>query len=140
METQISNEVVKVLNALCDKFGLAVDWSSQNFLPYAEELMGKFINWKIHNAIFFMTIGVILLILCPLMYKAFKKFNKASKNCEFFEDEYYSYLIGQILSVIALIAFIIIGIIMIVHNTYYLIKLQSFPELVLLEYLKNYLN
>ena len=30
METSISNEIIKVLDALCDKFGVAVDWSSNN--------------------------------------------------------------------------------------------------------------
>lgn len=32
MNTTVSNQIIEVLNALCDKFGIAIDWTSQNEL------------------------------------------------------------------------------------------------------------
>lgn len=31
---QVSDQIIQVLDAICDKFGLAVDWTSTNVLPY----------------------------------------------------------------------------------------------------------
>ena len=30
----VSDQIIKVLDNLCDKFGLAIDWSSKNVQPY----------------------------------------------------------------------------------------------------------
>lgn len=35
----MSNEVIKVLDHICDKFGIAIDWSSSNVMPYLQDLM-----------------------------------------------------------------------------------------------------
>ena len=32
----MSNEIIKVLDALSDKLGIAVDWTSENVLPYLQ--------------------------------------------------------------------------------------------------------
>lgn len=43
----MGDEVVKVLNALCEKFGIAMDWSSQNIVPYIQLLSKRCINYEI---------------------------------------------------------------------------------------------
>ena len=30
---EISQQVIKVLDAVCDKFGIAIDWTSNNVIP-----------------------------------------------------------------------------------------------------------
>ena len=30
----MSTEIIKILDAICDKFGLVIDWTSQNVTPY----------------------------------------------------------------------------------------------------------
>ena len=44
---QISDEIIKVLEYLCTKIGLTIDWTSSNVLPYVEQLCGKFVKWEI---------------------------------------------------------------------------------------------
>ena len=34
----MSEEIIKVLDALAEKFGVAVDWTSANVIPYLEQL------------------------------------------------------------------------------------------------------
>lgn len=47
----MGDEVVKILNALCDKFGIAMDWSSQNIVPYIQLISKRCINYEIGTSI-----------------------------------------------------------------------------------------
>lgn len=35
----MSNEIIKVLDDLSERLGIAIDWSSQNVMPYLQDLM-----------------------------------------------------------------------------------------------------
>lgn len=48
---QISDEIIKVLEYLCTRIGLTIDWTSSNVLPYIEQLCGKFVKWEIGTSI-----------------------------------------------------------------------------------------
>ena len=43
----ISTQIITVLDDLCRRFGLAIDWSQENVMPYLQELAGKYISWEI---------------------------------------------------------------------------------------------
>lgn len=60
MEASISNEIIKVLDALCNKFGIAIDWSGENVLPYLNTLIDKYINYEITTSIYWIFTGVIV--------------------------------------------------------------------------------
>ena len=60
---QISNEVIKILEYLCDKIGVTIDWTSNNVLPYVEQLCEKFIHWEVNTSFAWMAImGVATII------------------------------------------------------------------------------
>lgn len=46
----MSEEIIKVLDALSEKFGIAIDWTGENVLPYVEEFLPKITNWLIGEA------------------------------------------------------------------------------------------
>lgn len=56
----MSEEIIKVLDNLCEKFGIAIDWTSQNVVPYLKELVGRFINYEVVTSIFWIIVGVIV--------------------------------------------------------------------------------
>lgn len=58
----VSAQIIEVLNDLCMKFGLAIDWSQENVLPYLEELAGKYITWEITTSVTWIVIGVLCVI------------------------------------------------------------------------------
>ena len=58
----VSAQVIEVLNDLCMKFGLAIDWSQENVLPYLEELAGKYITWEIATSEMWIVIGALLVV------------------------------------------------------------------------------
>lgn len=59
----VSDQIIKVLDNLCEKFGLAIDWSSKNIQPYLEELMAKAVNYKFSIATMWLIIGIILFVI-----------------------------------------------------------------------------
>lgn len=58
----VSSQIIEVLNDLCMKFGLAIDWSQETVLPYLEELAGKYITWEIATSEMWIVIGAILFV------------------------------------------------------------------------------
>ena len=59
---QISNEVIKILEYLGEKIGVTIDWTSNNVLPYVEELCKKFIEWEANTSIAWIIIAGIVII------------------------------------------------------------------------------
>ena len=70
---QVSDEIIKVLEYLGEQFGIAIDWTSENVIPYIQELMTKFINYEIATSIAWLTLACILLILGMIVIKKAKK-------------------------------------------------------------------
>lgn len=79
----VSEQIINVLDNLCQKFGLAIDWSAENILPYLKELCGKFINYEINTSI---TWIVIMLILCAIFWIVFVATFKPAKKVEWDSD------------------------------------------------------
>lgn len=44
---KLSEEVIAILDNVCAKFGVAVDWTSENVVPYLTELAGKCVKWAL---------------------------------------------------------------------------------------------
>lgn len=59
----VSNQIIEILNYLGEKFGIVIDWSSQNIMPYIVELCGRFISWEIATSLMWIAFGGILLLL-----------------------------------------------------------------------------
>ena len=43
----MSENIIKVLDELGKRFGIAIDWSSENVTPYLQSLMSRFITNEI---------------------------------------------------------------------------------------------
>lgn len=69
----VSNQIIEVLDALCARFGLAIDWTSDNIIPYATTLFEKLVTYEIWSSItwiVFCLVGCIVIIVflkktCP---------------------------------------------------------------------------
>ena len=58
----ISEQIIEVIETLCDKFGIAIDWTSNNILPYVEQLCKKFILWETSTSVAWIVIAGIFFI------------------------------------------------------------------------------
>lgn len=58
----MSEEIIKVLDNLAERFGVAVDWTSINVIPYLQELCSKYITYEIATSVTWLVIGILCLI------------------------------------------------------------------------------
>ena len=136
---EISEQVIKVLDAVCDKFGIAIDWTSNNVIPYIEQLGNKIVTYDIYMSIMWLVVGCIPLTIAFLI----KKFlNKKKLEAKDKPNDYYftdgslngaedSYFIIGILLVVA----IVIGI----ANIQGIIQDIIFPEKTIIEFITPYM-
>ena len=115
----ISDEVIKILEYLCDKIGITIDWTSNNVLPYVEQLCTKYITWEISTS--YAWIG----IMCALVIVGLI-FSKIA-NMDGFEK--------VIFWTIVITAFIVVG-----AQIFDIIECKTFPEKTVYDYIQLQLN
>ena len=64
---QVSDEVIKILEYLCDKIGITIDWTNNNVLPYVEQLCENFIMWEVSTSFAWMGIMCVVTIIALIL-------------------------------------------------------------------------
>ncbi len=137
-----SEEMIKVLEYLGDKFGMVVDWTNKNALPYAKDLISRIISYKITINIIGIFIWSILCVAGILYALKIRNLCKAAKNGENTGAWYYDKhceccsdvaMITSCLSILFSILFAIITVCLIIN----LIQWCVVPELQLWELIKG---
>ena len=137
---EISNQVIEVLDAVCDKFGIAIDWTSNNVIPYIEQLGNKIIAYDICMSIMWLVVGCIPLTIAYLI----KKFlNKKKLEAEDKPNDYY--FTDGTLDKKAEDCYFVIGILLVVAIVIGIDSIQSiiqditFPEKTIIEFITPYM-
>lgn len=130
----MSEEVIKVLDELGKRFGIVIDWSNQNIIPYLQELLKRFICYQNVTACVWIIISIIPTILGIIGIKLLNKWRKSDK----YDDSYYSEdcffaTFGYMVSIFI----IMLGIGIMTGNILGIIKNIYMPELVIYEYIKT---
>lgn len=132
----MSQEIIKVLDNLAQKFGVAIDWTSQNILPYLQDLMSRYISLQNAYAVTWIVISAIILIISfIIMFKSINKIKKDSKQIKFYDvlDDSPSAFFGIICSSL----FILIFSVVILCNIFGLFQNIFTPEITILNYLRS---
>lgn len=114
----MSEEIIKVLDDLSERFGVAIDWSAENVLPYAHELFQKFVNYEIWTSVAFIVLALLGIGLCIWAFKY---------GCK---DEVGELMIFPLFGAAAL------GVLICVQ-AFDIITALTFPEKLLFDYLNN---
>ena len=126
-----SNELIKVLDDLGRRFGIVIDWSNENIMPYLKDLVSRFINWEIVTSIIWLILGVSFIgVFVYLLIKSVKKL----KNCNYGDEDGWIFLF--VISVI----FIIIGIIISFVQIFDIARVVYLPELQLYNYISSFIS
>lgn len=130
----MSEEIIKVLDELGKRFGIVIDWSNQNIIPYLQELLKNFICYQNITACVWIIISIAIIISGVVMIKFLNKWRKSDNynECYCSDDEFLAAL-GYILS----ICIIALGIGLIIGNILGIVKNICMPEMVVYEYIKN---
>lgn len=74
---KVSEQIIEVLDYICEKIGLVIDWSivfaNENAIPYIEELCRKFVTYEIATSVATLIVCVIVGIICIIAAKAIHK-------------------------------------------------------------------
>lgn len=126
----MSEEIIKLLDNLAEKFGIAIDWTSSNVLPYLQDLMGRYVNLCNAQAITWILICIAVLIAGIVMMKKLIKW-KDSESFDEYNDDILLFTIAIILCCLE------VGIVIaIICNLFGLYQNIFIPELTVLNYLK----
>ena len=121
MSISVSDELIKTFDYLLSQFGIAVDWTSENVLPYLQTLAEKLVRFEINTSIMWLVVGVVVLTVGVWIFvKDIKDWDSGV------------FILGVILIIVA-------GIVC-CCQVYDIIKCVSFPELYVFEYIKHALN
>lgn len=132
IQTSVADQIIQVINDLCQKFGIAIDWSKETLLPIAEHLGGRVINWCIAADIFWIVFCAIFVAAGIIGLK---------KGVKWWPDAYDDGedIACTILIALSIGAIIFCGIGFFV-NIFDLIKCLTFPELKLFEYIQSFMQ
>jgi hypothetical protein len=59
----VADQIIQVINSLCEKFGIAVDWTAQNVLPYLQQLAMKLVAYKLWIAIVWLGVAIVPILV-----------------------------------------------------------------------------
>ena len=136
----VSEQIIEVVDALCEKFGIAVNWTGENVVPYLEILCGKLITYEICTSIAWMVIMALIsigsIIATKKLYPVFKDgWERNSRSC--------CDMGWQVASVFAIIGLVITGfttICVLGTQIMDIIQCSVFPELYIFEYVSALVN
>lgn len=134
----MSEEVIKILDDLGQRFGIAIDWSSQNILPYLQDLMTRLIQYKNVQAILWIVVSVIVFILVGIILKVVLKYidkyyDRDEYSSVYDEDRAIAKVFAWFIAGIFIFAFILV----IILNIRGLIQNIYLPEATIIEYIKS---
>ena len=138
---EISEQVIKVLDAVCDKFGIAIDWTSNNVIPYIQELGNKIIIYDICNSIMWLVIGSAIPLTVAILIKKFLNKKKLEAK-ETINDYYYTngrLDDGAMCCYVIIMVLIFVGVISTIFNLQNLIQDIVLPEKTIIEFIKPYI-
>lgn len=130
----LSSQIIELLNYLGEKMGVAIDWTNSNMMPYLESIFSKYINYFFLSRVIPMSLILIVAVFFTIISVRYLK-----KRTDFNPDRYFMdclYLIFLIISVIVLIIVFIVLFFMLPD----LIACWTFPEKIILDYLKSFVN
>lgn len=130
----MSEEIIKVLDALAEKFGLAVDWTSANVIPYLEQLCGKYVNYEIATSVVWLLLGIIIGVIGFVIYKYVNKNKELGVDrYETISDDYF--VRGLIYC--GVIGVFVISVAIIMSQIFDITTCFTFPEKIIIEELKS---
>lgn len=128
-EPTVGDQIIQVLDALCEKFGLVIDWTSENVAPYLTTLASRLIAYEIWTSVAWMAIAIVVGI-------AVIAISTRPNTKRLFTDV-------DPLCVPVTILLVILGIFSIsgiISQTMDIIKCVTFPEMYIFEYIQTIIN
>jgi glucan phosphoethanolaminetransferase (alkaline phosphatase superfamily) len=116
---EIADEIIKILDYLGEKFGMMIDYTTENVIPEVTKLCEKYIAWQISTSIAWIVIAVLVFLISLIVAI------KVSKQ------DWSDGFEWICLICIGVVAMIIIG-----KQTFDIIEAITFPEKSIYDYIQ----
>ena len=128
----VSEQIINVLDALCEKFGIAIDWTAANVLPYVQDLCGRIITYSIAKDIATIILIIIGFIISLFVFKfCFKKYSE----CDYHNED--GWIVASIVSGIGFGIFAVAGLTAIPMAIMEIIQACTIPELTIVQMIEE---
>lgn len=129
----MSNEIIKILDDLGQRFGIAIDWSSQNVIPYLQDLMQRFINYEVISSIVWIFISFIVLYGAYIGIPRFNKYaDKKIEESKYGESDWeWGRITINIVCGILIIGFVFC----VMEQIFDIVTCYTIPEKMIVDYL-----
>lgn len=126
----VSNQIIAVLDAICEKFGIVIDWTASNIMPYLQDLGKRIVSYEIATSVAWIVLQVVIVVL------AFHIRNKKVKPIAESDGDDYS-LSGYtvVCAIITVIAFIVICV-----QAVDIVRAFTIPEITIYYFAKPFLK
>lgn len=121
---EVSDQIIKIMDEVGKRFGMAVDWTQNNVQPYLMELGHRIAMREIYTSTIWMVLGLIVLILGVLLikrgYMEYKQF-----DCD-------TCIFGIVL--------VIIGMALIIYQSLDIVTALTIPEKIWMDTINEYVK
>ena len=132
----MSDEIIKLLDDLGRRFGIAIDWSSENVMPYLKDLMSRFTSYEIMTSIAWIVIAVAGIAGCSIAIYAINKY--ANKMLQ--KRPHSDWDMAKELLIILFGAMIGCFALCIIKQVFDIVTCYTIPEKMIFEYLNRLLS
>ena len=129
----MSDEIIKILDDLGQRFGVVIDWSSENVMPYLQDLISRFTSYEMLTSIVWIVVALAVTVGCSVGIPAIVKHaNKAMQK-----DHYCDWDVGKPLLVGTLVIIIVCCLSCIVGQVLDIVTCYTIPEKMIFEYINS---
>lgn len=141
-----SEQFKDIFNMLCEKIGVAIDWTQENIVPYVMELCKRFVILNIvEEALWLVSSIIAVVIIGFLSKKIFEDYRKCAdtRDDTFWWEEFLGGVSPRIGTIFALVigGFVLLfGLIMIPCSISEILKWAIVPEVQLIEEITSFIS
>ena len=127
----VSDQIIAVIETMCDKFGIAINWTSENILPYVEQLCKRYVTYEIATS---SALIVVLLAMFVVAFIVTRMLHKKANKIGYYEE---AIVFPAIVCAVVTIVLGLVTIGMCFREGNDIITCLTFPEKQILEYVSN---
>ena len=130
----LSDQMINVLDAVCQKFGIAVDWTQNNIAPYVQDLGDRIVKYEIWTSVAW----IVIFIVCIVFLEICRRFSLNRHHINSKAERHYEgeWILGVIISSILMIVLLA----NIAAQCFDIIQAIVLPEKTWIDFIQSYMD